>query len=120
MDTIFQESALCQAFHPSHDDRGRFYYPNVTDEETEALRDAIAWPDATQPAGEENSKWDLLDAKPGPFPRTVPIAHRNWAAREMMGVPVEATVCPEVTYWLGVEKGKESQPTNIPKTRRCY
>ena len=35
MGTIFQVSALCQAFNPSRDDRGRFYYPNVTDEDSE-------------------------------------------------------------------------------------
>lgn len=35
MGTIFQVSALCPAFNPSSDDRGRFYYPNVTDRDTE-------------------------------------------------------------------------------------
>lgn len=35
MGTIFQMSALCPAFNPSSDDRGRFYYPNVTDGDTE-------------------------------------------------------------------------------------
>lgn len=44
MATIFQVSALRQAFNPSSD-KGRFYYLNVTD--TEALRDAVAAP-ATQ------------------------------------------------------------------------
>lgn len=67
MATIFQVSVLCQAFNPSSDDRNRFYYPNVTDKETEALRDAIAWLNATQPVAEENSKPARLDLTPRPF-----------------------------------------------------
>lgn len=66
--TICQVSALCQVCCPSGDGWGRFYYPDVTDKETEALRQARAWSSATWPGANKSSKSDLPDGGSRPFP----------------------------------------------------
>ncbi|KAL0594613.1 Protein GVQW1 [Plecturocebus cupreus] len=70
-----------KALNPSND-RGGFYYPIITEEETEALRRAIAWPGATQLTVEENSKPNLPDCKPRPLPLHLGVTlTRHWVLR---------------------------------------
>lgn len=86
----------------------RFYYLSITEEKTDALRGAIAWPDATQLVVEENSKPDLPDCKPRPLPLHLGVSLTGpWVLRAQSTLAVSFHQCKP-----GWDAGDEAHVTD--------